>query len=166
MSEELALTPDRNAQLTSLKRRVAYLERQRPYQPVALPAVTIGEAQGPGFSAVDDTSFNDVFRADVFCTAPILDYDFNVTTAYGTGITSVEYQLKLIQYDVGLTETILATGSTASTVQAAAQIDLFDLIGEELFQQFVRLNVEVKRTGGSGVAAARLNKPLLLRVGQ
>lgn len=150
--------------LRELERRVTSLEQLRQYRPTAVSVLpTNGTPRDQGFWSEDTTTYLDMFRADVYCTAPVLDYDLQTLMSYGTSITSIEWRIEVTDlYDAS--STVVASGSdTVTGTQSSGYVDLFDTIGEQLFNRFIRLDLEIKRTGGSGDAAVRWTRPPLLR---
>ena len=158
-----ALQPTLAGDLRDLERRISALERLRPYRPTALATmITGGAVRDFGYASRDTTTYVDVFRCDAFCTAPILDYDLQLDlTTWGTSITSVEWRLRL--QDRFGTYTVLASDSGTHGEQFNGYLDLFSLVGEDIFDQFIRIDLDIKRTGGSGDGAARFTRPMLLR---
>lgn len=161
---EVALTPDFIGYVRELERRVKALESRLTQTPSSIPAVPLGAVRDFGFSSLDVTSYTDVFRADVYVSAPFLDADMQVSTAYGSGITTVEWQINAQNLSTGSGFTVVASGGGAHGTQDQVTVDLRTVLGADVLFKRVRFDVEVKRTGGSGDAAVRLVKPLTLRV--
>jgi len=158
-----ALTPTLGSDLMALERRITNLERLRQYRPVAVATVITGGAvRDFGFASLNTTSYADVFRADAYCTAPVLDYDLQISDTYGTSITSIEWQIEATIISDG-SFTTLASGTGTGTDQFMGQVDILELMGEEVLNKFLRFDIEIKRTGGSGDAAIRPTRPMLLR---
>lgn len=92
--QELALSPDLSAHLSELVQRLRVLERAPRYVGQAVAAVPLQTARDFGFTSADTTTYKDMFRADVWATGPILDYDIATSDSWVTSApTSIDWQL-------------------------------------------------------------------------
>lgn len=161
-STEPTLSPDVLTDVQRIRQRITDLERSPRYSPRVVASVPLGVRQNSGFETADSTSFVDLFRADVFLTAPILDYDIQLGD-FGTGVTSIEWQISA-HFDAQVT--VVASGTGVGTNQFTGKVDMLDasVLGIAARDQLVRIDVEAKRTGGSGQAGLRLLRPLAIRI--
>lgn len=160
---EVALTPTLGSEINGLKRRIVQLERLQQYRPTAIPCVEFGTDRDFGYRSTSSTSYTNVLRGDTICSAPTLQYSFQVADGWGTSITSIDWKLAAYKYSDESWVT-LETGSDVGGTSFSGLIDIFDALGEDAFNQFIRIHLDVKRTGGSGDAAIRLLHPFLLRI--
>jgi len=176
-----ALTPSILNELRALRHEVALLKRTPRWRSQAFPTVPLGVVQDFGFTSFNTTSFLDFFRADVNLTAPILQYDIQVTNTYETtAVTSIEWQISAQGYfDTGsgpFTPVVVVDSGSATAAELTAgsgfkqfqgRVDVTDpsFLGPEALFRMVRFDFECKRTGGSGDGAAlRMVHPPILRI--
>jgi len=159
------LPPSDTANARTTDTRTFILERRPQFTEMVIPFAWIGgAAQQAGFVSQDTTTLSEAFRSDVIITAPVLQYDFQVTTAYGSGVTSVNYELKVFAQDSAFATTVLLTGTGNSGDQMQGFVDLFDVISPDVYTRYASFRLSVSRNGGSGDGAGvRMVKPWLLR---
>lgn len=145
--------------------RFVVVERRPQYQEVVIPFAWVGgQAQQAGFVSQDVTTLSNAFRSDVVITAPVLQYDFQLTTVYGVGVTSVNYQIEVLSPAGEFATTILLSGTGVGGDQPAGYIDLFDAVSPDIYTRYASFRLAVSRNGGSGDGAGvRMVKPWLLR---
>jgi len=161
---DIVLSPSIIAEINDLKDRVKVLELRRPMTGVAIPVVPLGANRPFGFCSLDVTTFSDCFRCDVMVTAPILDFDVQVTSDFGVGISTVEWRISGQDFTNDGPVLTIATGGGVNYTQDQGRVDLRPILGADVIFKYVRFDLEVKRTGGSGDAGVRLVRPLLLRL--
>lgn len=158
-----ALPPDFIAYVKDLEARITAMERSPRVEAQAFPAVILGAVRDFGFSTIDTTTYSDLFRADVYLTAPILAYDVQLTHVSGVVPTSIEWQITLHEYFSGGTTAVVAGGSGTIGTQFQGRVNLLDFVSVKNMNRLVRFDVEAKRTGGTGDIGIRLVRPLILR---
>lgn len=162
LDRDPTLQPDLGAVISALEARIRTLERAPRYYGQVVTAVPLGAVRDFGFSSIDSTSYTEVFRADAWLTAPVLDYDLQISDAYSTSTpTSIEWRLEVT--DEHGTATVVASGTGTGTDQFAGTVDLADTIGAQLLYRPIRIDIEIKRTGGTGDAAIRQVRPFIIR---
>ena len=175
---EQSLTPNLMDEFNALKQRVKLLESAPRWRSNVIPWVyTNGAVRDFGFTSLDTTTFNDVFRVDCVLTAPILDYDLQTWNNWeSTAVTSIEWQISCTVYfidgDTPVTgPTVVASGDSDSGTwsggaeQFQGSANIVDFMGPGAMLRMCRFDVQIKRTGGSGDGAAiRLVRPLQLRL--
>jgi hypothetical protein len=185
MSEELAFEPNLIFDIRNLEDRVTEIERtQRNYLVQTAPVVTVnGWPRADGFTSTQSTSFLNMMRGDQVASAPVLGYDLQWSTlnaAVGfdpptVAPTSIDWRIRVFSYVTSTYTTLITSNETASGAQEAGFLDLFDLLGEDIYNQLIRIDVDLKQTGGtadittkpqnpSDIVAVRLNTPFLFRV--
>ena len=159
------LPPSDVADSRGMTSRVVVVERRPQYQEAVIPFAWIGgTAQYAGFVSQDTTTLAEAFRSDVIVTAPVLQYDFQVTTVFGSGVTSVNYEIKIYADDGTFSPTVLLSGTGADGTQPQGVIDLFSATTNDIYTRYVSIRLSVSRNGGSGDGAGvRMIKPWLLR---
>lgn len=153
------------ADTRALTGAVGTLGRRLQFTPAVIPFAVIGGTPRPsGFQSVDSTTYVEVVRSDCWVTAPLLDYDIQVTDAYGSA-TSIDWKIEAqFPLSATLSTATLATGTGVTGTQFSAVINLFDLTSELAFSEYLSARLSVKRTGGAGEGAGiRMVKPWLLR---
>jgi hypothetical protein len=159
------LPPSDTANSRVADNRTFILERRSQFMEMVIPFAWVGgTAQFAGYVAQDTTTLSEAFRSDVIVTAPVLQYDFQLSTAFGSGVTSVNYEIKVYASASEFATTVLLTGTGSSGDQLAGYIDLFSAVGPDIFTRYASFRLSVSRNGGSGDGAGvRMIKPWLLR---
>lgn len=164
-----ALPPSDTADLRALTGRVETLERRQQMIPQVLPFAVIGGVpQDSGYQSTNSASYTEITRTDFYVTARYLDYDLQMSSIYATTPpTTMEWKVTAFFRNVAIPTTILVSGSDSpGEPQHAGFVDLFATagLGQQVLTEFVSLRLAIKRTGGSGQAAAvRMVKPWLIR---
>ena len=161
-----ALPASDTAELANIRHRITELERRPNQLPIPMPAFPVfGNPEANGFWSHTLTTPTNIYRGDAYVLARTLDYDINVSGAYGSGApTSIELEIDILGFGA-FPDTTIVTETGAPPQQYAGFVDLVDVIGEDIIGRFVSFRVKVGHTGGTGNAAAgRLNKPLILRI--
>lgn len=158
------LPPSDVADSRGTNTRFSTVERRPQYTQVTIPhAVIGGTPRAEGYQSVDSTTLVEMFRADVFVTAPVLSYDFQVSTAFGVGVTSVNYQIEVKGFG-GFADTVVVTGTGAGGDQVSDNVDLTTLVSNDIFTRLASFRLSVSRNGGSGEGAGvRMVTPWILR---
>lgn len=165
MPREITLPPNIIDHIQELEERVRVLERAPRYVGQSVPAVPLGAVRDFGFSSIDATSYTEVFRSDVWLTAPILDYHIQTSDVWATSApTSIDWQITA--YDESNASYFVSAGSSGTPQEFFGTRDLTTIIGPEVLFRPVRIDVEVRRTGGAGDAAIRLVRPLIIRTSE
>lgn len=162
-----ALPPSDVADTNDTNRKLNTLARSQQLIPVVIPfAVIGGTPRADGYHSVDSTTYVEMVRSDCYATNRYLNYDLQVTGAYGGAPTSIDWQIVAtfpFNPDFPATTT-LATGSGVSGTQFSGSVDLFTTVNRLVLSEYLSLRLSVKRTGGSGEAAGiRLVAPMVLR---
>lgn len=147
-----------NSRFVVVERRPQYVQAAMPYSVIG------GNPRAFGFQSVDATSLTEVFRSDAFITAPVLSYELQFTTAYGAGVTSINWQIE-VRSAGEFTDTVVASGTANDGDAVLAAVDLMAAIGTtDIFTRLGSFRVSVSRNGGSGEGAGvRFLTPWLLR---
>lgn len=162
MDRDPALAPNLLAVISGLEARIRTLERAPRYFGQSVTAVPLGAVRDFGYSSIDSTSYTEVFRADVWVTAPTLDYDIQISDAFSTSTpTSIEWRIQVT--DEQSTAAVAASGSGTGADQFSATVDVTDFLGAAILYRPLRIDLEIKRTGGSGDVAIRQVRPFILR---
>lgn len=158
------LPPSDTADTRSQNTRTGQLERRPQFTQAAIPVAVIGGTpRANGYQSVDSTTLVEIFRCDAFITAPAFSYDFQLATVYGSGVTSINYQIE-VRGAGHFTDTVVVSGSGTNGQQILGTVDLFDLISTDIYTRLGSFRLSVSRNGGSGEGAAvRLDAPFLLR---
>lgn len=145
--------------------RFVVVERRPQYQEMVIPFAWIGGVpQFQGFYAGDFTTLTEFFRSDVIVTAPLLQYDFQLSSAFGVGVTSVNYEIKVFAENGEFATTVLLSGTGAGGDQISGYVDLFATISPDVYTRYASFRLSFSRNGGSGDGAGgRMIKPWLLR---
>lgn len=154
---DVADTRGNNSRFVVVERRPQYIQATLPH------AVIGGTPRANGYQSVDSTTLVEIFRSDAFVSAPVLSYDFQLSTVYGSAVTSINYQIEV--RGAGLfTDTVVVSGTGTDGQQIIGSVDLFDLISDDIYTRLGSFRLSVSRNGGSGEGAAvRLDVPFLLR---
>jgi hypothetical protein len=167
--------PSLVGEIQSLREEIELLKAAPRWRTVTFPAVPLGNPENQGFNTIDTTTYEDFFRADVLLTAPILNYDIQVSNAWETtAVTSIEWRIQAGAYFTDGSPFSFVTVDSGQWLAAAPAItqfsdfvDLTDpsLLGPAALFRLVRIDFEAKRTGGSGPGAGlRLVRPPILRI--
>lgn len=151
------LPPSTVADQADADQRAAALSRTPRAVPTTVPAlITGGNPRDTGWWSTANTAYTEMARFESYVSARYLWYYLTLTDAYRTTIpTSIEWKIDVEWIYSGDPTATLASGSVGTgTTSVSGVVDLLTAIGQNANTQLGSFQLSIKRTGGTGDAAA------------